>query len=148
MDIRRTSAAPHCNTRHCSATHCNTLQHIPTHYNTLRHTATHCNTLQHTATHCNTLCYFIALQYGYWVSDTPPIDHFVMREFVSGPPRYGVATIGRLFKITGVFCKRALWKRRDSAKETYDFKEPTNRSHPISLSYQGSVFRIGLFLDI
>ena len=34
-------------------------------------------------------------------------------------------------KITGLFCKRALQKRRYSAKETYNFKEPTNRSHPI-----------------
>jgi len=44
---------------------------------------------------------------------------------------YGVATISRLLKIIGLFCKRALWKRRYSAKETYNFKEPTNRSHPI-----------------
>jgi hypothetical protein len=33
---------------------------------------------------------------------------------------YGVATIRGLFKITGLFCKRALLKRRYSAKETYD----------------------------
>jgi len=46
--------------------------------------------------------------------------------------RYGVATIGRFLKITGLFCKRALPKRLYSAKETYNFKEPTNRSHPIS----------------
>jgi len=45
--------------------------------------------------------------------------------------RYGVATISRLLKIIGLFCKRALWNRRYSAKETYDFKEPTHRSHPI-----------------
>ena len=32
----------------------------------------------------------------------------------------------------GLFCKRALQKRRFSAKETYNCKEPTNRSHPIS----------------
>ena len=44
---------------------------------------------------------------------------------------YGVATISRLPKIIGLFCKRALKKRRYSAKETYNFKEPTNRSHPI-----------------
>jgi len=44
---------------------------------------------------------------------------------------YGVATISRLLKIIGLFCKRALYKRRYSAKETYDFKEPTNRSQPI-----------------
>ena len=33
--------------------------------------------------------------------------------------------------IIGIFCKRALQKRRYSAKETYNLKEPTNRSHPI-----------------
>ena len=46
---------------------------------------------------------------------------------------YGVATISRLLKIMGLFCKRALLKRRYSAKETYNFKEPTNRSHPIGI---------------
>ena len=45
---------------------------------------------------------------------------------------YGVASISRLLKIIGLFCKRALWKRRYSTKETYDFKEPTNGSHPIA----------------
>ena len=44
---------------------------------------------------------------------------------------YGVATISRPLKIKGLFCKRALLKRRYSAKETYDLIEPTNRSHPI-----------------
>jgi len=46
---------------------------------------------------------------------------------------YGVATNSRLLKITGLFCKRALQKRLYSAKETYNFKEPTNRSHPMSV---------------
>ena len=31
---------------------------------------------------------------------------------------YGVATIGRPLKIKGLFCKRALYKRLYSAKET------------------------------
>jgi len=44
---------------------------------------------------------------------------------------YGVATISRLPKMIGLFCKRGLYKRRYSAKETYNFKEPTNRSHLI-----------------
>jgi len=44
---------------------------------------------------------------------------------------YGVATISRLLKIIGLFCKRALQKRRYSTKETYNLNEPTNRSHPI-----------------
>ena len=30
-------------------------------------------------------------------------------------------------KMIGLFCKRALQKRRYSAKETYNFQEPTNR---------------------
>jgi len=44
---------------------------------------------------------------------------------------YGVATISRLLKIVGLFCKRALEKRRYFAKEKSNFKEPTNRSHPV-----------------
>ena len=44
---------------------------------------------------------------------------------------YGVATISRLLKITGLFCKRALQKRPIFCKGTYNFQEPTNRSHPI-----------------
>jgi len=45
---------------------------------------------------------------------------------------YGVASISRLLKIIGLFCKKSLLKRPYSAKETYNFKEPTNRSHSIS----------------
>ena len=45
--------------------------------------------------------------------------------------RYGVATYRRLHKIIGLFCKRALWKKRYSAKETFNVKKPSNRSHPI-----------------
>jgi len=40
-------------------------------------------------------------------------------------------TLSRLLEIIRLFCKRALEKRLHSAKETYNFKEPTNRSHPI-----------------
>ena len=43
---------------------------------------------------------------------------------------YGVTSVCRLLKITSLFCKRALWKRRHSTKETYDFKETPDRSHP------------------
>jgi len=44
---------------------------------------------------------------------------------------YGVASMSRLLQIIGLFCKRAVLKRRYSAKKTYNFKEPNNRSHPI-----------------
>ena len=55
------------------------------------------------------------------------------------PPCYGVATISRLLKIIGLFCKRALYKRRYSAKETYDLKEPTTCSHPIVNTVSGCI---------
>jgi len=44
---------------------------------------------------------------------------------------YEVATMNRLHEIIGLFCKRALSKRLYSAKETYNLKEPINRSHPM-----------------
>ena len=44
---------------------------------------------------------------------------------------YGVATISKPLKIVGLFCKRDLQKRPIFCKETCNFKEPTNRSHPM-----------------
>jgi len=44
---------------------------------------------------------------------------------------YGVAMISRLLRIIGLFSKRALYKWLYSAKRTYNFMEPTNRSHPV-----------------
>jgi len=46
---------------------------------------------------------------------------------------YGVASVSRIDKITGLFCQTALSKRRYSAKETYNFIDPTDRSHPIGV---------------
>jgi len=46
---------------------------------------------------------------------------------------YGVALVSRIDKIIGLFCKRALWKGRYSAKETCNFIDPTDRSHPLSV---------------
>ena len=52
--------------------------------------------------------------------------------------RYGVALVSRIDTIIGLFCKRALEKSQYSAKETYNFIDPTNRSHPIHWSLAGS----------
>jgi hypothetical protein len=44
-------------------------------------------------------------------------------------------------KMIGLFCKRALHKRRYSAKETYNLIDLTDRSHPIhkrAVSYPAS----------
>jgi len=54
---------------------------------------------------------------------------------------YVVATISRLLKIIGLFCEKALQKRRYSAKETYNFKEPTIRSRPIRVCYRHHSWR-------
>jgi len=57
---------------------------------------------------------------------------------------YAVATISRLLQIVGLFlqnivsfaeyrlfCRISSLLQGSFAKETYNFKEPTNRSHPI-----------------
>jgi len=44
---------------------------------------------------------------------------------------YGVATMSRRLKITGLFCRISSLFWGSFAKETHNFKEPTNRSHPI-----------------
>ena len=44
---------------------------------------------------------------------------------------YGVATSSILLKVIGLFYKRGLKKRLYSAKDTYNFMEPTTRSHPM-----------------
>jgi len=57
--------------------------------------------------------------------------HVCMCVVVLGTQQYEVATIRRLLQIIGQICERALQKRRYSAKEICDFKEPTNRSQNI-----------------
>jgi len=46
---------------------------------------------------------------------------------------YGVATISRLLKIIGLFCRIQSLLQGSLAKETYNLKEPTSRSHPIAV---------------
>ena len=50
---------------------------------------------------------------------------------VSQISHYGVATISRLLKIIGLLCRLSSLLQGSFAKETYNFKEPTNRSHSI-----------------
>jgi len=47
---------------------------------------------------------------------------------------YGVASVSRIDKIVGLFCKRALQKRRYSAKETYNLIDPTDRSYLMTVA--------------
>jgi len=41
---------------------------------------------------------------------------------------YGLASVRRIDKSIGLFCKRALYKRRYSAKETYNLIDPSERN--------------------
>ena len=54
----------------------------------------------------------------------------------------GVATISRLLKIIGLFCKRALQKRPIFSKETYNCKKPTDRIHTSNTPLQERGARI------
>jgi len=67
-----------------------------------------------------------------WVVGIYTVCRCVEDTIVGTTYEYAVATISWLLKIISLFCKRALWKRRYSVKETYDLKEPTHRSHPIT----------------
>jgi len=112
--------ATHCSTIPArTATHCNSLQHNPSsHCNTLQHTAAHCSTLQHSATHCNALqhnlsallSYIITYIFAFFtitcVYNSIYFDHRHTHTllFYSGG-RYGVATIRRLLKTIGLFCR-------------------------------------------
>jgi len=87
----------------CCALYLLCSQATATRSNTLQHAATHCNTLQHAV---HSLCWHIVSWGGYGL-------------------------LSRLLKTIGLFCKRALQKRLFSAKETCNFKEPTNHIHPI-----------------
>jgi len=44
---------------------------------------------------------------------------------------YGVARVSRIDKIIGIFCRISSLLWGSFAKETYNFIDPTNRSHPI-----------------
>jgi len=59
---------------------------------------------------------------------------------------YGVATISRLHKIAGLFCRISSLLYGSLAKETCNFKEPTNRSHPIVESYDDKTVFVSVYV--
>ena len=144
----------HWNTPPPTATHLHPLQHTffrrpcvhdvcQKHCNTLQHTATqcktYCNTPQHTATHLfsRAMCpWRLSVSQG-----CPAFRTVCVRERVYVWEResvcvcvvyqYGVATMSRMLKNTGLFAEYRSLLYSSFAKETYIFKHPTNRSHPI-----------------
>jgi len=65
-----------------------------------------------------------------WIRDvTYRMNESFLLALIIWTVTYGVATISRLPKNIGLFCKRALWKRLYSAKETSFAKEPYERDY-------------------
>ena len=114
--------AAQCNTLKHTATHCNTLQHTATHRTAPQHNATHSNTPQHTATHRNTPQHtasviHVVITGHRHVFVTATVNKQCSSPFSSTVNKcYGVASVSRIDKIIGLFCIRALQKRRYSAK--------------------------------
>ena len=53
---------------------------------------------------------------------------------------YGVATVSRIDKIIGLFCRMLSLLKGSFAKETYNSIDPTNQSHPIGLTCSTTQF--------
>ena len=60
---------------------------------------------------------------------------------------YGVATISRLLKSIGLFGEYRSLLQVSFAKETYNFKEPANRSHPIELLQSPLAAKLATYTD-
>jgi len=120
-----------------TATHYTTPKHTATHCNTPPNSAAHCSTLQHTAIHSNTRTRVTTDTNQHFQRLTaatlnPPLHVRLPWEYT-----YGGATMSRSLQIIGLFCKRALWKRLYSTKETYNLKTSTPRTSPLSIYIWG-----------
>jgi len=81
-------------------------------------------------------CLFSCMRHGSFTFVTWLLSMFSYRSLDWDMCRsytYGVATISRLLKIIVLFYRISSLLWGSFAKETYHSKEPTNRSHPISL---------------
>jgi len=86
-------------------------------------------------THTNSLCYLHKFTVWNQHDDSLRADAHLTHtnlHCMQSLHSYGVASVSRIDKIIRLFCKRALLKRRYSAKETCNLIDPANRSHPIT----------------
>jgi len=85
-----------------------------------------------------------SFMYMIWLIHKCDMTHWYVYDTSSG--RYGVATISKIFRIIGLFCKRALYKRPYSAKETYDLNrlliEAAPYFNPYTYKYERVVSHI------
>jgi len=110
-----------------SYTHTHTRTHTNTHTRTHTHTHMHSHmhsrvtsvTYMHTYFHTHTHIHIHTHTHTHAYTH----KHACIRDW------YGVATISRLLKIIGLFCRISSFLWGPFAKETYDFKEPTIRAY-------------------
>jgi len=120
-----THTPSHTNTH--GPTHAHTHTHLRAHTHANPRVHTHTHTYTHTHTHtfkCVWACSF--LERAGTVGDEENDNR--------------VATIGRLLKILGPLYRMPSLLQGSFAKETYNFKEPTNRSNPISSAAETCVW--------
>jgi len=107
----------HTQTKH---THTHTRKQTHTHIHT--HTHTQPQIRAHTRTHTHTHI----IQTVQRVAKKNELRQRLVRLH-----SYGMATISRLLKMIGLFCRTSSLLLVSFAKETYNFQEPTSHSHPI-----------------
>jgi len=126
----------HIDTQVCTHAHAHACTN--THQDIDTQICTHAHAHAYTNTHMSCVCVYVCSGETHMYVSTYRHTHLYIFNtcvYISMSTSwyvYGVATISRLLKIIGFFCKRALYTRWYSAKETYNYKEPTSRSHPIS----------------
>jgi len=113
----------------CVAVYCSVLQCVAVCCSVLQCVAVCCSVLQCVAACCSVLqcvkCFQTLPQF------IPQRHRRSYKTHESQNLWYGVATISRLLQIIGLFCRILSLLQSSFATETYNFKEPTNRSHPI-----------------
>ena len=116
----------------------------------LPHTATRCSTLQHIAAHCNTqltrhghekdcsvsivcctVCCSVLQCAAACCSACHTTEPLCSVDKPLTSAAYGMATVSRIDKITGLFCRILSLLQSSFAKETCNFIDPTNQSYPI-----------------
>ena len=93
-------------------------------------------------THTNESCLTYAVISHIWMVQLMHACDMTYLQVIHICRYYGVATISRLLKIIGLFCRISSLFKGSFAKETYNFKEPTNGSHPITVPEQRLIRRM------
>ena len=99
--------------------------------------------LSHSHIHTLSRVLFLSISHSVAFALSHPIAHSLTHALVCS---YEVASIRRLLQIIGLFCRTSSLLKGSFSKETYNCKEPTNRSHPIPLTQSLTLSRTHYFV--